>query len=37
MTYNQPCTNKTQEMPFIPTKSHMCTSTSWLLGNVLDV
>ena len=23
----QPCTNKTQEMPFIPTKSHTCMST----------
>jgi len=27
---------QTQEMPFIPTKSHTCMSTSWPLGNVLD-
>ena len=32
----QPCSNRTQEMPFTPTKSHTCTSTSWPLGNVLD-
>jgi hypothetical protein len=27
-------TNKTLVMPFIPTKSVACMSTSWLLGNV---
>jgi hypothetical protein len=27
-------TNKTRVMPFIPTKSVACMSTSWLLGNV---
>jgi hypothetical protein len=27
-------TNKTRVMPFIPTKSVACISTSWLLGNV---
>jgi hypothetical protein len=27
-------TNKTRVMPFIPTKSIACMSTSWLLGNV---
>jgi hypothetical protein len=27
-------TNKTPVMPFIPTKSVACMSTSWLLGNV---
>jgi hypothetical protein len=26
-------TNKTRVMPFIPTKSVACMSTSWLLGN----
>ena len=32
----QPCTDKTQEMPFIPTKSHTCMSMSWLVGNIFD-
>jgi hypothetical protein len=27
-------TNKTQVMPFFPTKSVACISTSWLLGNI---
>jgi hypothetical protein len=27
-------TNKTRVMPFIPTKSVACMSTTWLLGNV---
>jgi len=32
----QPCNDKTQEMPLIPTKSHTWMSTAWPLGNFLD-
>jgi hypothetical protein len=28
---------KTRVMPFIPTKSVACMSTSWLLGNVYSL